>query len=451
MTRRLVVSDGVRTQQATDVKVAVSGVVKNVTRMCVADNGIVRQFYPTVASETDARIVWTTAPITVIQSVEDPADSEATLTFNRSSGTFSYDNYPLGGVVGIYINPALDGTAGDDGKFLIKIQQDSGDTLTGAAGTWLNLNANHVVSLDQTIVGVLNAVATISIAQDNGSGSPVVSTQIDKVVTFISEVRVTNDVVWSVLQRDLVENKESVDADCQLAFSPEGFATGDADTSGAFTEAWHKDSPVVPDPQNFTVNTTLVSGTAPTGSALGSDLTLDGVRQWTLLATIGETLVCELDVIVDDGVTPITKRVTMASSRTDVTTLNVWEVVPLWILRESNTFPSDAEVSVSHRSQGNATGDELALGEQFNEPWHSESTAASDPENYQVMLEVNTGNGPTSGAAVGVWLPADSNYTWRLTSTGPPLAGGWLYSYRRVGQATVTKQINVSASQGLTP
>ena len=320
MARRWVVSDGGNAQevQADKAKVAVGGLVKDIRIACVAQGGVVRQFWPpTTSSSSDPVILWTTDAITVSHSGIDPLDALALITFNRASGQYSYSNYPQGDTIDDYLNPPLDGTAGDDDKYLIRVDQVSGTALTGTLATWIDLNsaASFVWSLARDTVGSNTALANISIATDDGAGNPVV--QIIKAVTFNAEVTATSKITWTDVQRDLVEYKEGTDADCILTFNPAGTAVGDADTSGAFNDDWHVDTPAVADPSLFSVKATLVSGTAPTGSALGAALSLDVVRQWTLLATSGENLSCALDVEVDTIPTsiPVVKRVTMNSER----------------------------------------------------------------------------------------------------------------------------------------
>ncbi|GAH01032.1 unnamed protein product, partial [marine sediment metagenome] len=287
-----------------------------------------RQFWPTVEPTGDPNINWSTVPLTVTESVVDPLDSVASISFSRDLGTYTYKNHPSSDASGIYLNPAVSGA----GQYLIKVDQVSGTALTGTLATWIDLfsAATHIWSLDEAVVGELSALANISISQDNGAGSPVAASTVVKSVTFCSEVRDESKISWSTEPYNLVEIKESEDADCILTFNPSGWAVGDADTSGSFTENWHKDAP---DPGNstiiardgstivdyaglalitsfdaaeYTVNATLVSGTPPegngannvinsadnvinvadnvvtVGSPLGTDLTLDQVRQWTL-------------------------------------------------------------------------------------------------------------------------------------------------------------------------
>ena len=335
---RLLVSDGLLAKQAGKYKIVIGGVVKPILRACAVKDGIVRQYWPTVEPSTDPRIAWDTTALTVTRSRQDPADSNAIINFNRLHGLYTYTNYPDAGGYGDYLSPALDGTAGDDGKYFIKVDQTSGTALTGTLGSWIDLNSatDFVWQLTEASIGTLSATANISIK--NAAGTTVI-----KIVNFSSTVTAASDIVWNSTQADLVEIKEAVDADCILTFNPAGWANGDADTSGSFTEDWHVDSPNLALPGlidrfsvlivdrlgnviqartstsgDFSVKVTLVSGTAPTGSALATTLSLDTVRQWTLLSTVGENLVCALDVVVDTIPTsnPITKRITMTSQRT---------------------------------------------------------------------------------------------------------------------------------------
>ena len=714
MARRLLVSDGTLAQEAQPLalKIAVGGVVKRIKKMACVENGIVRQFWPPAPGNEDSRITWNNTPLTVSESVEDPADSFASITFNRSLGTYSHKNYPLADAIGSYLSPALDGTAGDDGKYLIKIDQVSGSPITGipvgynpgqmtydgstgfyriqnlttsgnkvtaivrfnrssftgasseyflrvnggsnayqrpsiliissdhanaeirnkilisvknSAGTiicqllstndmndgvdhlvffafdgdagtaifridgvdeddtgysgrvapttgtletsavgdtsfgsaaytsilnayggtmgysgyreayltnyadfgtgaapteldesgwtewgaqpnfwnefgtmtlnqgsdgnmsvvgtitgpssppvvvWTDLNsaASFVYSLDETIVGALTALANISIATDDGGGLPVTVTIVTKAVTFNSEVRITGDIAWNTEQHDLVEIKESVDATCDLIFNPSGFAIGDADTSGSFNEAWHIESPnvlinaiidrfantivdrfgntIVSRSDEFTVKVVLVSGTAPTGSALGVELSLDEVRQWTLTAVSGENLTNALDVTVSDGVTPVTKRITMNSQRTAPTTFNEWTETP-WFLADIDAFNGYEEITFF--TNGIANAQRFTAGTvQEAEEWHSEYPTPSDNSNYEVRYDHISGEVDLiTGSAVGVWLSLSFQRSWRM-----PTSGGQHREYvgdisvRRIGDIAVVKRVTSDVGVG---
>lgn len=714
MARRLLVSDGTLVQEAQTLafKIAIGGVVKRIKKASCVKDGIVRQFWPPAPGSTDPAIQWTTDALIVNESVENPLDSFATITFNRSTGGFSYSNYPIADGVGNYLSPPLDGTAGDDNKYLIKIEQVSGSPITGipvaynpgqmtydgstgfyriqnlttsgnkitavirfnrdsysggatefllrvnggvnnrqrvaivlhandsattdnqgklrafvvdsagvqlcslisssvvtdgtdtlvffsfdgdtgdailridkideddltnpnriapvtgtletsalgettygssayasitnayggtigfsgyreayltnfadfgtgtapteldesgwtewgaqpnfwneantmtlnqgsdgnmsVVGTitgpsspptivWTDLNsaASFVYSLDETVVGALTALANISIATDDGAGNPITDTIITKAVTFNSEVRNTGQVLWSDVQRDLVEIKEAVDATCDLIFNPSGFAIGDADTSGSFNEAWHIESPnvlinaiidrfantivdrfgntIVSRSDEFTVKVVLVSGTAPTGSALGVELPLDELHQWTLTAVSGEDLDCALDVTVSDGVTPVTKRVTMNSQRTAPTTSNEWTDTP-WFLADIDAF--NGFELVTFYINGSAVAERFTAGTiQEDEEWHSEFPTPSDNANYEVRYDHISGEiDLITGSEIGVWLSLSVQRSWKM-----PTSGGQHREYisdisvRRIGDIAVVKRVTADVGVG---
>jgi len=432
----------------------VGGVVKEITKACVAENGIVRQFYPYAAGTTDPNIKWTGSPFTVNEYAVDPQDVSAKITFNRSLGTYTYDNLPGSDVTETYLNPPATGT----GQYLIKVDQVSGTALTGTLGSWIDLYsaASHQWSLDYTVVGAVTALANISIAQDDGAGAPETGTTVVKVVTFKAEVLTESSINWNSVGGALVEIKEDVDADCVLTFNPDGYATGHADTSGSFNNSWHIDSPNVSDPENYTVNVSLVSGTSPTGSALGSDLTLDEVRQWTLLATTGENLSCSLDVTVSDGVTSVTKRVTMNSQRTeDALSEPAW-TTELWFGTDAG-YPQPAIVDVTAIITFNVDGtgkfemtsSSMPLEEIASEDWFDTPPPSAGALNqYEVKVE---STGSNSGSLdFGTWYRmtetrafsanyttlANQNRTYSITA-----------SVRKVGGASIDKPISVRVSQ----
>ena len=466
MARRLLVSDGTLSQEAQPLafKIAVGGVVKQILKASCVENGIVRQFWPPQAGADDPRILWTTSAITVTDSVADPANASAEIVFTRSTGGFSYRNYPNADGTGQYLSPALDGTAGDDDKYLIRVDQVSGTALTGTLATWIDLNsaASFAWSLDQPIVGTLSAAANITIAQDDGLGAPVAGTSVVKTVSFSAEVRDENKIVWNETQHDLIEIKESVDATCDLIFNPSGFAIGDADTSGSFNEAWHVDSPnvlindiidrfantivdrfgntIVSRSDEFTVKVVLVSGTAPTGSDLGVELSLDALHQWTLSATSGENLSNALDVTVSDGVTPITKRITMNSQRTEAATSNVWTANPQWELTEDSGSGTNTAViimgddGVGHGYEGGVLDD--------SQIWHSETPTPSDLENYEIMLDTQAGfAGGITGSSINTWIRMDGgDLTWTFTWSATAFRDWYpLIRVRRIGDISIDK------------
>ena len=439
---RWVVSDGLNAQEATVAAVAVGGVVKRIERACVVDGGIVRQFWPPAAvpDSGDQRIIWNTTPLTVIDSVNDPEDALAAITFNRDTGVYSYNNSPSSDVSGIYLNPAVTGA----NQYLIRVDQVSGTAVTGTLGAWIDINsaATHVWSLAQTLVGSASAVVDISISQDNGAGAPVATTTVVKRVTYNAAVQSSSFIVWTPIQRDLVEITQTEVADCVLTFNPAGFAVGDADT-GSFNEKWHINSPSAANQSDFTVNATLVSGTAPVGSDLGVNLTLDSIREWRLAADVGENFSCELDVTVADIVSSVTKRVTMTATYGQPDSSNVWSSDPSWLLNDLSEGGT-AGATIAIQADGTVNGTKNNLPGDLNEDWHSEAPTPSDPENYEGRLDLITGDASAVSGVLNTWFTLP-NIVWSVAKSTGATPETWTFnlSIRRIGGAALTKPITV--------
>ncbi len=461
MGKNLVISDGQITHDAVALKVAIGGVVKPVQFGRISNGGVVKEFWPPDAGidPPDNRIVWTTNYISINQVSTDPDDSFAVLRFTRSSGLYDYNNYPDANVRGAYLLPALDGTPADDGKYLLMLKQISGDPIDGPAESWIDLNADPSILfyLDRRTPGISTAAADVSIAQDDGTGNPVLSTIVTKYADFRSQVLPNdggggeeNDIGWSDVQRDLVEFKEGVDADCSVTFNPNGNSVGSADTSGAFTEAWLKPAG---DPTGMTVRCDVVSGVTPSGNTVGLDHTLDEVRRWTLLAGSGEDFSNELDITVEDGVFTSTKRVTMHSRRTEAANPPVWNTDP-WTLSDA-AFRQElallVEYTLNFNTGGNATGsvsNSNGGGTQESDPW---LPAGDNPADYEVRLINTSGAAGLISHTDGVWYRLSTSQVFIIEYA--TIAGSRTRTYsaslRKVGGPTISKTINLFTARAL--
>ena len=453
MARRWVVAIDYVAQEVWKAKVAVDGVVKPITSAVCAMDGVARQFFPTAAgSLPPQRIVWTSDALTVTDIVANPLDAAATITLTRDSGTYQYSNDPNADGFGTFLNPPLSGEVADDGKYLIKFDQISGDTVSMPVSAWIDLNDTNLQSatLSNLLGGDSSGVIDISIAEDNGAGSPESGTTVTKRVTFIANVTAETYINWSNSQNDLVEIKSGEDADCVLIFNPDGSAAGQADTSGSFTENWHVNAPTVVDPENFTVTATLVSGTAPTGSSLATILTLDEVRSWTLTATEGEDLSCELDVKVDDLVpagNDVTKRVTMNSVRSTPIPEPDWDTTA-WSCTDAG-FPQSVglliDVHLTFAADGTAKleaeSNSMPLTEFETGTWLS--GFSGDLNDYECMIQNINGGGITTGQTEGQWVRMAEVFTVEYTTLTQARTYTFDANVRKVGGLATTKVITV--------
>lgn len=439
---RFSVSDGSNVNDAQAYKVAQDGIVKPITRALVAVNGILREYWPTEGGGPSP-IQWNTDPITVRDQVVDPANASAYINFS-TNGLYTYKNHPDADGSGVYINPPLTGA----GQYLIKVDQTSsnGDVITGTLATWVDLFQALSWSLDKGTVGTATETANISIAQDDGGGSPV--SEVLKPVTFTAVVLDNGSkIAWTDESRALSETTEAVVADTELTFYPGGYAVGDADVGG-FTEAWHVDYPgTVLNPENFTVQVDLISGDTPSGT-LGAPLTLDANRNFKLESLVGETKSSVLDVTVSDGVVSITKRVNMDTEYiAPPIAPPVWTDAQ-WVLSDQ-TFPQGlaqlAKMTIKVNADGTAEGimeNDSGTESQQAENWHTDAPGALDPENYEAKW--TNSNGVILGD-VDTWVNLGTNQEWQVEFATRPNTREYFFTLqiRAIGGVAIEKEIKM--------
>ncbi len=431
---RWLTSSGSNVIQHTVARMAIGGIVHDITVGRVAHEGVVREFWPTDASPGDSRIQWTSTPLTVTDSVEDPADAAATITFTAASGIYTYDNYPSADGAGVFLNPPANAA----GEYLIKISSDP----------WADLISDHQFILPQTVPGTGTSTIDISISADDGTGNPVAATTVTKSVTFIATVRpADSENVWTANEKSLETITQGEAAITELQFNPSGNAQGIADT-GSFTENWSSLFPSA-DGTGWTVTASLVSGDTPTGSAVDTALSLDTVREWQLVAdTEGEDLTCALDVVVDDGTTPITKRVNMHSQWLVNTIPDPdWNTTPWSCTDAGYPQPLDSfvEIYLNFNADGSAnlqmSSTELPLTTFATGSWFS--GFAGDLNDYEVQVTDLNGIAIVSGQGEG-WVRMSQAYELQGVTLPNLRTRTFNASVRKVGGLATTKAINVT-------
>ena len=453
MAIRFLISDDGVAKQVQKYAVAVDGQSREIIRAAVAQGGVVRQYYPHVPDDDDERITWGTTTLNVRQQSVFPDGSHASIWFVRGNGFFQYKNFPNADLFATYLQPPLDGTPADDGKYLIRASIVSGSNLSGSpTEVWLDLNADPQYLWE----AVVNAAGQFkqsqyifSIAADDGAGNPVASTQISRTINFDSEVLdlAGSELIWDQVQRDLVEVKEGEDADCSVSMQPTGTCIGDADTTGSFVDRWITDGA---DSLGYTVRADLVSGETPEGSSLGVDLPLDTVREWTLtagiieVASLGEDLNTTLDITVTDTllVVSTTKRVTMNAVRTEPSVPPVWNT-DQWNLSDvGHAQPESHNVNahVIFQLDGTAIGriDNDNLDEvQETDPW---LPAGEDASDYEVK---SRGSQFLTSHVDNQWYPMTSEQHFLFEHITLPKIRTFVseLSVRKIGSLTITKDL----------
>jgi len=243
----------------------------------------------------------------------------------------------------------------------------------------------------------------------------------------------------------------TADALCVLTLENDGTASAVGDN--VETGDWHNDAPAPANPETFNVTTTLFSGDAPSGDPLGVSLDLGTTRAWTLTSALGDGVKsCVLDVAVDDGTATVIRRVTMTSERVEgLPNKVVWTDTDRSISALSPPVETvDAVATLSMGLSGLGAGVPEPFGTGFNEDWHEDSPAAGLPGDNEVKLVLVSGEAPTTGPSLGVFLNLGTDQVWTLEADGLQVVfkqGFWDVTVRQVGNAAsaVTKRINVQA------
>lgn len=448
MARRLLVSNGsVAKEVFANYKVAFMGLVLPIARALCAQGGVAYQYWPPASDSSDPNILWTNQPFTATKYqtlVNQPA--VASITF-LADGDYVYTSdinlTTPDNTFATWLGIAVTGT----GQYLIKAELVSGSFGGSPLSVWIDAFTPPSYTLTRAITGTGTGVLDISVAA--GSVTPTAGTEVVRRVTFNAIiVDEGTKVSWSnTPQWDIEELKTLAPADCSLTFNPNGTTFGDGDTSGLLMENWHEDATIVPDPENYTVDVSIVSGTLDVGSSpTNAPIPLSLVREWTLTAANAEDdLTTVLDVIVSDGVASSTKRVTMHSAVGEEPSTLEWSSTP-WSLFAAAFTPNSAISQVILNSDGTAQGT-MTNDTTIEERWLS--VGGTDPENYEAMCVVTAGSSPElSGPTVNVWHPLSSQLLWQLITvdTVAPIDlddAEWEIRVRRIGQPSVNKQVLV--------
>lgn len=422
MAQRLLVSDGTNAREVlepTGYSVAALGFVRQVDEAyCVLD-GIVRQYWPPAATSSDSDIVWTQQALTVTNYeliANQPSIASITLD---PDGTYAYtddtdENNPgVGG--GSWLDVPVTGL----GQYLIRADVVSGTPDVGAApGIWFDAFVVRTFGISLATQGTLQTVLDITVAA--GNVTPDAGTEVVRRVTIDTNIVAVTKVAWLQNPWDLEDAQNTIEAKTVIAFYPNGTSLGVEGSGAKFIEDWHVDAEGagVPDPENFTVQTNLISGDTPTdltGHALGVPHTLDADTIAWRLSTLGEQdLSCVLDVIIGDGSTFVTKSVTMHSVRTAESSDNIWSNIPL-LVQGLSIKPADTVATLIFNPDGTFKATATTLPD-IDEDWHSEAPTASDPENYEVFIDlVTTNNVVVTGDLYEQWLNLSATRTFIIT------------------------------------
>lgn len=423
-------------QTVQDVKefyVSSGGKVRKVAEGYVADAGIVRQFWPKTTTYGSG-IVMDTVAATSYEVGSAPV--RALCTFDAQSGNILLSN----GVVLAGIAPP----SRAQGNYLWKFDIVSGSISgTGTIGSWEDVNSGGTIGtkeywLENSVFGLAEGEATISLAEDDGGGSPLAGTTVTKTIYFQAEV-LGKRICMSQTPWLLTNTEVNETAEVFVLTIPEGwwdavnmynvpFAAINGEygfpkgivQSEIYACIWEP---------TITVQVDIVAG-AVDGEATGVPLTTDVRRIWSITADATTPVVdATIDVTVTDGVESVTKRITMhaeyvtedADPGSEIDTNftrydNIQEQT-----ETGGGTPASAHANIAVRIDGTVNAYTIGLDPYpaFPQNWNALAPALTDPENYECRVVKISGDDPDTGT-LNTWFNCSIQRIWgvAVSATG---------------------------------
>ncbi len=405
--------------------VAYQGEAKVIGRALVAEFGIAREFWPPTTTPGTPIVMDTDTELSY--DIDPQGGTEVPLAicnFDARTGRLIL-SLPDGTEQFIQVlNPAP--RAQD--LFVFKVDQVSG-TISGTLGVWIDVLSETTIGVFEYSVtntsGVISTVlgeATFTIAQDDGAGGPAVGTEVAKTIDFKAELTGVNlswtEVPW--LLEDIVINEN---ANCTVLIGPgvgNAYATGNEHgierTREIYAQVWNDE---------FTVQVDVVSGALTGGDATGVVLSTDIIRKWSLETVAESDLDAVVDMTISDGTSSVTKRITMHSQETsegspsDISTdfLRFDRLIDTAVIQPGEPL-IEASASIFIFTNGTVGAQVLNTppgGTQtFPQDWNVDAPTVPDPENYEALLHVVSGDTPTGDADVDIWINVSQGPRWDL-------------------------------------
>jgi hypothetical protein len=446
--------------------VAYEGTINLLGSGFVSALGIVRQFWPSTVTDGSA-IVLTPEAETSYATAESAAKAICDLDVRTGRVVLS------DGDTIRYIQ-AINPTPRSAGQYLWKFDILSGDIVADdPEGVWVDVFSEGNLGIKQysltnnfPVPSNITGQGLISIAEDNGAGAPVPGTEATKTINFIAEITGDN-LNFTTAPWQLIDIQYNEPASTIVLTVPDGWVgefgtTQDAFITGneAYKEVIREIYAISWGPQ-FTVQVDVVSG-AVTGDATGVALTTSVRRVWEVLAdTPGDNLFTEIDVTISDGISFVTKRVTMNSqyitegtppdTPTDISDdFTQYDRLQDTWRQQQDPPPQAAGVTVVISPTGLVNVSRVADGDVpgFPQAWNVNAPTVLDPQNYECRMTVVGDPVYVGSSLTSEWLNCSSERLWTYFEADenlPPQVfaisqGDWILEVREVGFPNTVKQ-----------
>jgi hypothetical protein len=454
--------------------ISLNGESNSVAEGYVADEGVVRQFWPPTVIIDDPIVLTTDTELSYASHPVSEGEVRAICNYDARTGRLVLSNEDT-----VYFSSVLAPPPRSAGQYVCRFTIVSGDITTHFVDdTWhdvfeegnLGVFENYLPN-SFPVQSFVEGQGTFSIAIDDGAGQPVGGTIVSKTIDFKAEL-IGDNLSFTTAPWQLIDVRYNEPAYCILLCVPSGFGeANEAFITGNehLLEVVREIYAVEWGPQ-FTIQVDEVAGSV-TGEPTGVPLSTDVRRLWRVDADTPQTSnSATIDVTINDGISSVTKQVTMLAQydfdgpgnpgdpseiSDDFTQYD--NLLDTWSPGQNNE-PDESRVTLSIFPDGtlNATGLNNGPYANFPQDWHTDAPATTDANEYEVRL-TSMGNALQAGSdATGQWLNLSSLRGWSMFAdgTGFPAqtivssTAQWLLEVRESGNPSNVKQkqLDVKAS-----
>jgi hypothetical protein len=446
--------------------ISLNGVSNSIAEGYVSDAGVVRQFWPSTLTADDPIVMTTDTELSYAAHPVSEGEVRAVCNYDARTGRLVLSNEDT-----VYFSSVLAPPPRSAGQYVCRFTTVSGGIVTHFVDdTWhdvfeegnLGVFENYLPN-SFPVQSFLLGEGTFSIAVDDGAGAPVGGTIVSKTIDFKAEL-VGDNLSWTTAPWSLTDVQFNEEAFVIFLSVPSGLGRANEATCTGNENIYQVISEIYAvewGPQ-FTIQVDVVAG-AVTGEDTGVALSTDVRRAWRVDADTPQTSnSATIDVTISDGISSVTKQVTMLAqydfdgpgnpgdpSEISDNFTQYDRIDDNW-LEGVFPLPATSRITLTIYSDGtiNAIAKNRGQDSNFPQDWHVDAPAPADPNDYECRLTV-TGDALQAGSdATDVWLNLSTAHAWSYFIDGTGEAGGisigavgeWILEVRESGNPSNVKQ-----------
>lgn len=406
--------------------VAKDGKIYGIDAGYVVCDGVIRQFWPRDLPDTNPIVMSVSDAISYDIKAINQGEPEPICQLDVRTGYLIFSN-PDGTT---WSEAALAPPPRGTGVYLWKFDIVSGNIVADdPAGSWVDVYSEgslgvKLYSLPNTtrVPGQILGEGLITLAKDDGGGSPEAGTEVSKSVYFISEITGQNFVL-SGAPWELTDERINETAYVSITVGSDGVLYGYVHGVQVISETW-----ALNPGENFSVQVNP-KGDTLIGDATNTWLDISKDRIWRLTTGAAETADVDnsITLLMRDGVRQVSKQIVLRARRSEEQAESEisddWTQYD-WVIALTETYlgvPADATATFFFNSDGTLTCTTEENSPPFSPPsfpqnWNNSAPNVPDPENFEIRCTLVSGDFPLGSDPLDVWMNLSSNRRFYLNA-----------------------------------